>query len=92
MIFMHMQSMLLRVICLLHVYVCYMFLYLICLEMFVSVMCLVLVASCICICLFYVVMLYVSYMLYVCHMSSLGGVVRIRFYIIYAHLCNHILL
>ena len=34
-------------------------------------------------------MLYVSYMLYVCYMSSLGGVVRIRLYIIYAHLCNH---
>ena len=26
---------------------------------------------------------------YVCYMSSLGGVVRIRLYIIYAHLCNH---
>ena len=37
-------------------------------------------------------MLYVSYMLYVCYMSSLGGVVRIRLYIIYAHLCDHILL
>ena len=34
-------------------------------------------------------MLYVSYMLHVCYMSSLGGVVRIRLYIIYAHLCNH---
>jgi hypothetical protein len=28
-------------------------------------------------------------MLYVCYTSSLGGVVRIRLYIIYAHLCNH---
>jgi hypothetical protein len=28
-------------------------------------------------------------MLYACYMSSLGGVVRIRLYIIYAHLCNH---
>jgi hypothetical protein len=34
-------------------------------------------------------MLYVSYMLYVCYTSSLGGVVRIRLYVIYAHLCNH---
>ena len=25
-------------------------------------------------------------------MSSLGGVVKVRLYIIYAHLCNHILL
>ena len=31
MMFMHMQSMLLYVICLLHVYVCYMLLYVICL-------------------------------------------------------------
>jgi hypothetical protein len=37
-------------------------------------------------------MIYVSYMLYVCYMYSLGGVVRVRLYIIYAHLCNHILL
>ena len=53
-----------------------------------------------CICLLYVsrprtrhviccYMLYVCDMLYVCYMSSLGGVVRIRLYIIYAHLCNH---
>ena len=31
MMFMHMRSMLLCVICLLHVFVCYMFLYVICL-------------------------------------------------------------
>ena len=69
MMFMHMRSMLLCVICLLHVYVCHMLFYVICL---LYVMCLLCV--------------------YVCNMSSLGGVVRIRLYIIYAHLCNHIVL
>jgi hypothetical protein len=39
-----------------------------------------------CICLLYVVICYMS----VCFVSSLGGVVRVRLYIIYAHLCNHI--
>ena len=38
-------------------------------------------------------MLYVCDMLYVCYIFLvLGGVVRVRLYVIYAHLCNHMLL
>ena len=44
-----------------------------------------------CICLLYVGICYMSM---ICYMSVLclvlGGVVRVRLYIIYAHLCNHI--
>ena len=72
MMLMHMRSMLLYVICLLHVYVCYMSLALE-LDMLFVVIC---------------------YMSVICCMSViclvLGGVVRVRLYIIYAHLCNHI--
>ena len=60
MLLMHMRSMLLCVICLLHVYVSYMFLNVKSLKCYVSVMCLVLAASCICICLLYVVICYMS--------------------------------
>ena len=60
-------------------------------ECYVSVMCLVLAASSyLYISVLCCYMLYVSYMLYVCYMSSLGGVVRVRLYIIYTYLCNHI--
>jgi hypothetical protein len=48
-----------------------MLLYVICLDVYMSVIC--------------CYMLYVSYMLYVCYMS-------VRIYIIYSHLCNHILM
>ena len=75
-------------ICLLYVVICYMSV--IC---YVSVMCLVLAPSCYMymsvICWY---MLYVCDMLYVVICLVLGGVVRVRLYIIYAHLCNHILL
>ena len=75
-------------ICLLYVVICYMSV--IC---YVSVMCLVLAPSCYMymsvICWY---MLYVCDMLYACYILVLGGVVRVRLYIIYAHLCNHILL
>ena len=74
--------------CLLYVVIYYMSV-----KCYVSVMCLVLADSCSLnmsvLCCY---MLDVSYMLYVCFMSSLGGVVRVRLYIIYAHLCNHMLL
>jgi hypothetical protein len=77
-------------ICLLYVVICYMSV--IC---YVSVMCLVLASSCymyMSVMCWY--MLYVCDMLYVCYVICLvlGGVVRVRLYIIYAHLCNHILL
>ena len=81
MMFMHMWSMLLYVICLLHVYVCYMFV--ICymsVICYISVICLVLGPSCymymsvLCCYVFYV-----SYMLYVCYMSSARGVVGLGY-------------
>ena len=87
MMFMHMWSMLLYVICLLHVYVCYMSLALE-LDMLFVVICYM---SVICYMLLFVVICYMSV---ICCMSViclvLGGVVRVRLYIIYAHLCNHI--
>ncbi len=65
MMFMHMWSMLLYVICLLHVYVCYMSLVLE-LDMLFVVIC---------------------YMSVICYMPViclvLGGVVRVRLYVIY---------
>ena len=65
MMFMHMRSMLLYVICLLHVYVCYMSLALE-LDMLFVVIC---------------------YMSVICYMPViclvLGGVVRVRLYVIY---------
>jgi hypothetical protein len=91
MIFIHMWSMLfmcymsITCTCLLYVVIYYMSV-----KCYLSVMCLVLAVSCICICPFYVVICYMSL---ICYMSVIrlvcGGVVRIRLYIIYAHLCNH---
>ena len=78
MMFIHIRSMLLYVICLLHVYVCYM-----------SSSRALLLHVYVC-----YTLLYVIYLLYVICLLCLvlGGVVRVRLYVIYAHLCNHILL
>ena len=91
---MQMQSMLLNVICLLHVYVCYMLLYVICLLYVIYLLCLVLGPSCYMymsvICCY---MLYFCDMLYVCYMSSArGGSRGIGYMLFNAYLCNHILL
>jgi hypothetical protein len=72
---------------------CYMLLYVMSVICYMSVICLVLGPSCYMymsvICCY---VLYVCYMLYVYYMSSARGGSRVRLYIIYAHLCNHILL
>ena len=80
MMFMHMRSMLLYVICLLHVYVCYMSLALELDMLFVVICCM----SVICYMLLFVVICYMSvicYMPVIC--LVLGGVVRVRLYVIY---------
>ena len=80
MMFMHMWSMLLYVICLLHVYVCYMSLALELDMLFVVICCM----SVICYMLLFVVICYMSvicYMPVIC--LVLGGVVRVRLYVIY---------
>ncbi len=80
MMFMHMRSMLLYVICLLHVYVCYMSLALELDMLFVVICCM----SGICYMLLFVVICYMSvicYMPVIC--LVLGGVVRVRLYVIY---------
>ena len=74
MMFMHMRSMLLYVICLLHVYVCYMSLALELDMLFVVICCM----SVICYMLLFVVICYMSVICLV-----LGGVVRVRLYVIY---------
>ena len=80
MMFMHMRSMLLYIICLLHVYVCYMSLALELDMLFVVICCM----SVICYMLLFVVICYMSV---ICSMPVkclvLGGVVRIRLYVIY---------
>ena len=80
MMFMHMRSMLLYVICLLHVYVCYMSLALELDMLFVGICCM----SVICYMLLFVVICYMSV---ICSMPViclvLGGVVRVRLYVIY---------
>ena len=80
MMFMHMWSMLLYVICLLHVYVCYMSLALELDMLFVVICCM----SVICYMLLFVVICYMSvicYMPVIC--LVLGGVVSVRLYVIY---------
>ena len=76
--FMHMRSMLLYVICLLHVYVCYMSVILELDMLFVDML-----HVCVCYMLLFVVICYICDMLYVCDMSSARGVVRVRLYVIY---------